>query len=61
MTKKLRKEELAEALGRVLDRMDGKSESLDDAIEAVYSDYGGLDFASELRAYAQGRTTKEGK
>jgi hypothetical protein len=53
MTSK-RTEAIDEALTRVLDRMGTKGETLDEAIEAVYADYGGLAFARLLKRAAQG-------
>ncbi len=49
-------EQLAEALGRVLDRMGSKPETLAEAIEAVAPDYGGREFAAALAQYAGGKS-----
>ena len=45
---------LLEALDRVTDRISLKGETLAEAVEAVYPDYGGLDFAARLTRFAQG-------
>lgn len=48
-------ERLQEAAERVLCRQDGGEELLD-AIEAVFPDYGGLEFRARLYLYITGRT-----
>jgi hypothetical protein len=50
-----RAERLRDALARVLDRMGTKNETLVEAVEAVYPDYGGATFRRQLIAYAKGR------
>ncbi len=52
--KRSERDDLDDASTRVLNRQDDKDESLDDAIEAVYPDYGGLDFAKKLKAFILG-------
>jgi hypothetical protein len=46
---------LSDALTRVLNRMDSKGETLEEAVEAVYPDFGDMKFRAALIAYAQGK------
>ncbi len=48
------RDDLADAHERVIDRMDG-GEELEAAVEAVYCDYGGMEFRRALVAFAGGR------
>jgi hypothetical protein len=45
---------LREAHDRVICRLDEKNETVEDAAEAVYPDYGGLAFRARLIAYVNG-------
>jgi hypothetical protein len=52
MTTTFSYDDLSAAFARVLSRMDDKGETLDEAVEAVYPDFGGMDFRAALLVFA---------
>lgn len=48
------RDHLDEAHDRVISRIEEKGETVDEAIEAVYPDYGGPEFAKRLKAFVYG-------
>jgi hypothetical protein len=54
LTNRRTAQDLADALARVLDRMGTKAETLEQAVDAVYADYGDRSFRNALLRYARG-------
>lgn len=45
--------QLDEAFAHVVNRQDDHDESLEEAVEAVYPDFGGMEFRAKLIAFAR--------